>query len=155
MNFTVDPQPLLCPPNAHILIQKHANFDGTFDLDEQFETKKKKVAVTAELDEQFKVWNYNPEVEGKKTPRPLMTAENSNDDIINAPTMPNFDTSNPGTLNWPETDAEDAQATSASEGKKKANGQNGKARANGDGNSQSSVSSSASSSSASESASDS
>ncbi len=134
-----------------MLIQKHANFDGTFDLDEQFETKKKKVAVTAELDEQFKVWDYNPEVDGKKTPRPLLTSENSTDDIINAPTVGNFDMSNPGTVQWPETDAEDAQMTSESEGKKKANGQNGKAQANGNGNSQSSVSESSSSGSDSES----
>lgn len=120
-------------------------------MDEQFETKKKKVALTAELDEQFKVWNYNPEVEGKKTPRPLLTSENSHDDIINAPTVGNIDLSNPGTIQWPETDAEDAQMTSESEGKKKANGQNGKAQANGDGNSQSSSSVSESSSSSSES----
>jgi serine/threonine kinase 32 len=125
--------------------QKHANFDGTFDLDEQFETKKKKVAVTAELDEQFKGWDYNPEVEGKKTPRPLLTTENSSDDIINAPTVAHFDTSIPGTINWPETDAE--ARTSESDSKKKANGQNGKVQANGDGNSQSSVSDSSSSSS--------
>jgi hypothetical protein len=114
-------------------------------LDEQFETKKKKVAVTAELDEQFKGWDYNPEVEGKKTPRPLLTTENSSDDIINAPTVAHFDTSIPGTINWPETDAE--ARTSESDSKKKANGQNGKVQANGDGNSQSSVSDSSSSSS--------
>ena len=108
-------------------------------MDEQFETKKKKVALTPELNEQFKGWDYNPEVEGKKTPRPLLTFEYSNDDIINAPTMTNFDNSNPVTVHWPETDVEDHTLTSE-----------GNVR-NGNGNSQSSVSENSSSSSASES----
>ncbi len=114
-------------------------------MDEQFETKKKKVALTPELDEQFTGWDYNPEVEGKKTPRPLLTADYSNDEIINAPTVGNFGDSNPATMHWPETDVE--EHGSESNGNKKENVQNGALQPNGNGNSQSSVSESSSSSS--------